>query len=433
MIKRKFGMKYLNISQGRYGNYSHKGLNAYDLAGQDSGIDVFRAYYQYEIIGILPFKETGFANTVLFYDKENDVSLALTHMNSIPSHYKIGYKFSIDEPMYYEGTTGKSTGNHVHMEIGKGRQTKKYYINGNWCLKDLINIEDYFYIDSNFTKVINDKGYAFSFRKEEAKVIVTDKYQKTTYLGQKLNIYKQNKNMEIGLISGDWKETKLLKDWDIDELITCRVNCSYFENRNNSEYGQVYGRQQGFNADDRPEQAEWLDCVITNNNELITRDLHSWEYPKNEVKVGFSPAAIMLRNGKDVEEYSIASGKGKITTANTQTLLVKFNDGFYGFIVVEGKLNLYQCRDFVKTIGCIDMIALDSGGSSQMVVDGKDIVNTGRKVPNVLIFYAKKEKPKEEIKEDTKELDLIKEEIKNLKTDVSFLKGYIDKLKEIFR
>lgn len=63
MIKRKFGMRYLNISQGRYNSFSHKNLNAYDLAGEDSGIDRFVTFNELEVVGILPYKTTGFANT----------------------------------------------------------------------------------------------------------------------------------------------------------------------------------------------------------------------------------------------------------------------------------------------------------------------------------------------------------------------------------
>lgn len=36
MNKRKFGMRVLNISQSRFGTYSHKNLNTYDLTGSDS-------------------------------------------------------------------------------------------------------------------------------------------------------------------------------------------------------------------------------------------------------------------------------------------------------------------------------------------------------------------------------------------------------------
>lgn len=39
IIKRKFGMACLNISQGKYSGYSHATINAYDLAGMDTRID----------------------------------------------------------------------------------------------------------------------------------------------------------------------------------------------------------------------------------------------------------------------------------------------------------------------------------------------------------------------------------------------------------
>ena len=45
-------MVCLNISQGRYGGYSHKNLNAYDLAGMDSGIDRFKTFNDLNVIGI---------------------------------------------------------------------------------------------------------------------------------------------------------------------------------------------------------------------------------------------------------------------------------------------------------------------------------------------------------------------------------------------
>lgn len=117
MIKRKFGMKTLNISQGRYGSYSHKYLNAYDLTGEDSGIDKFTAYYPFIVIGVHKFNHSnnsGFANTVHFYDDENDITLALTHQNKLDlSVYKIGKRFNVGDVIYYEGMAGKATGKKI--------------------------------------------------------------------------------------------------------------------------------------------------------------------------------------------------------------------------------------------------------------------------------------------------------------------------------
>ena len=91
-------MACLNISQGRYGGYSHKNLNAYDLAGMDSGIDQFKTFNDLEVIGVHEYSRTGFANTVCFFDVENNVTIAMTHMNSIPNYMKVGTIFLASTP-----------------------------------------------------------------------------------------------------------------------------------------------------------------------------------------------------------------------------------------------------------------------------------------------------------------------------------------------
>lgn len=167
-------MHCLNISQGRYGGYSHKNNNAYDLCGIDAGIDYFYADCTLEVVGVLPYKTTGFANTVFFYDRENDITLAMTHENVIPARTKVGAKYYRGEICYMEGTCGKATGNHIHLEIGRGLQKNKVKINNDWKLLNQVNIEDYFYI-GNSIKVINTKGYNFSKGDDEVKTIHVDR------------------------------------------------------------------------------------------------------------------------------------------------------------------------------------------------------------------------------------------------------------------
>lgn len=169
IIKRRFGMHHLNISQGRFAGFSHTNLNAYDLAGEDTGIDYFRAYATYEVIGIHRWDGTSstFANTIHFYDAENDITLALTHMDSISADYYIGRKFYSGDVMYMEGQAGRATGNHIHLEVAEGRQASKTYfaVNGtyNYQLVNKLDIEEYFYLTSGET-VVNAAGYSFERR-----------------------------------------------------------------------------------------------------------------------------------------------------------------------------------------------------------------------------------------------------------------------------
>ena len=50
-----------------------------------------------------------------------------------------------------------------------------------------------------------------------------------------------------------------------------------------------------------------------------------------------------------------------------------------------------QCRDFAKAYGMTFCAVLDGGGSSQMRADARAIRETGRALPNVLVFYKKDE------------------------------------------
>lgn len=171
MIKRQFGMKVLNITQGRYGTYSHKGLNAYDLGSIADVVEYFYAPCNLLVTGVLEYKKTGFANTVLFYDVENNVTLALTHIDNLMDKHKVGTVIESGSVMYASGTKGNATGKHIHLEIGSGKQYTKSKVNGVWQLKNLINIEDYFYINEQFTKKIINKRYAFTEQKKDGTTI----------------------------------------------------------------------------------------------------------------------------------------------------------------------------------------------------------------------------------------------------------------------
>ena len=172
-------MVNMSISQGRYGKFSHQTLNAYDLNGEDGTIERFRSPCQLKLVKKLSKKTTGFANTLIYQSVDKVdfangrcefITIALTHCDNI-ERFKVGTIFDTWEVIYYEGNTGKSTGNHVHLEIGLGKQTNKYKDeNGNWCLKNLLNIEDVFYWDKTKTVFCNrgDQGYKFKELPKEA-------------------------------------------------------------------------------------------------------------------------------------------------------------------------------------------------------------------------------------------------------------------------
>lgn len=397
MIKRKFGMACLNISQGRYGGYSHKNLNAYDLCGMDSGIDRFKTFNDLTVIGIHEFSKTGFANTICFYDKENDVTLAMTHVNNIPSGCVVGKVYHEGDTIYYEGTKGNATGNHAHLEIGKDKQPSKVKINGVWQLKNLINIEDYFYIDDSYTQIKEDKGYKFSHGKEVINPMeFKDKYQLINWNDKRVHVYKQIDNQEIGLMSAkgspDYKALQAIDKIDDDHVHYCKVDCSYFVMTSGDDHGQHLGVEQSFTMDLAPKEDGYICIYIDKNNVVHWCRSKDYYLAKEDVKCAFTPFCVNLFNGEDVDDYSYNFGD-KRKLSNTQTCLMQCADGKYALVVFEDKVTPYQTRVFAKEYGCTFNCCLDSGGSSQMIVDGSKIVYTGRAIPNVLTFYKKEVKP----------------------------------------
>lgn len=225
------------------------------------------------------------------------------------------------------------------------------------------------------------------YPKEDGTMYLKPGYQRIAWQGQTIHVYKRKDGQDIGLMSaGGDRVLKTINNIDDDHIHYCKVNCSYFV-MSGSEKGTVCGRQQGFTVDGRPDQKQWLDVVVTRDNKLVAGDLASWEYPGEEVKVGYSPAVILLLDGQEVTMISSEAGQAKYTNANTQTLHMRDANGVDVFAVVSGNLNGKSCRQFAKAYGMVYCAMLDSGGSSQMIVGGVKKVYTGRALPNVLTFY----------------------------------------------
>lgn len=116
-----FPMKYLNVSNGESG---HGGRLIIDLAGVDTGRDAFFAPFDGKVI-----KFFSDANSVIIESTSpvtwangtiDYVHMWLAHDDDISDLY-VGKTFKQGEEIYREGTTGLSTGNHVHMICGQGK------------------------------------------------------------------------------------------------------------------------------------------------------------------------------------------------------------------------------------------------------------------------------------------------------------------------
>ena len=126
-----FPMQYLNITQGVNGSYSHKGTKALDLAGKDSEKDAVYAPFTGKIKRI--YTDSGnfiwleSCNPVRYADGTVDyMTIMIGHDNDVSDLY-VGKIINQGEQFYSEGTAGNATGNHIHLECGKGKFTS-----GGW-------------------------------------------------------------------------------------------------------------------------------------------------------------------------------------------------------------------------------------------------------------------------------------------------------------
>ena len=268
---------------------------------------------------------------------------------------------------------------------------------------------------------------------EEIKMGFANKYNVLSYDGQTVKVYVQQDDMDIGLMSAkgnpDYKALQTIDEIDNDLIHWCKVNCNYFVMTSGADYGQHLGVEQSFTNDFAPKDDGYLVVWIDKTNKIHWDYASNYWLTKDDVKLAFSPNAVMLADGKDVSVYSKNLGD-KRGISNTQTLLLQCDDGKYALAVVTGKLNLYQCREFAKAYGCTFMCALDSGGSSQMIREGLKEVYTGRAIANVLTLYKTPNQDEPEHQEpEVPDVPSVEDE--KLKEENTKLKQENDKLTEM--
>lgn len=184
MDKLVFGMHHLAISQigtliDGQPHYSHPNY-ALDLVGEDTGIDFWKnmesetCFFCAGSFGtretgntrfFITCDETGKATPVMCADgKERIITLAMTHSNKDYEIYKI---YRPGDEMFREGTAGKATGNHIHIEVAEGAQRTKHWDAdlGVYRMKNEMNPVDAFFILEPFTTVVDTKGLKFKTTK----------------------------------------------------------------------------------------------------------------------------------------------------------------------------------------------------------------------------------------------------------------------------
>lgn len=166
MEKPLFPSKYMRITQG-YEEGTHRDSYAIDNAGKDYGIEPIYAPYT----GIIKKIYENDANEVWLESKEpveypdgtvDYMTIMFGHDNDVSGLY-VGKVIKQNEAFYKEGTKGNATGNHCHIECGRGKFTGTgWYKNssGFWSIENRKKPEECLWIDDSI-QVLDNHQYHF--------------------------------------------------------------------------------------------------------------------------------------------------------------------------------------------------------------------------------------------------------------------------------
>jgi hypothetical protein len=166
MEKPIYPSKYMRITQG-YNVGSHIDSYAIDEAGIDSSISILNAPFTGIIKKIYPQDANEVwlesLEPVEYPDGTKDyMTIMFAHSNDV-SNLFVGKRINKNEPFYTEGAKGQATGNHCHIECGKGKFTGSgWYKNngGSFSINNKKKPEECLWIDETIT-VINSNNINF--------------------------------------------------------------------------------------------------------------------------------------------------------------------------------------------------------------------------------------------------------------------------------
>ena len=174
-----FPMKYLNITQGHRGG-THKAGFPIDIAGKDTGIDDVFAPFDGMINKIYEPNNSALGHTVwleslapvAYADGTIDfATIMLTHDNAV-TDLRVGQIIKQGQVFYQEGTAGFATGNHVHLEVARGKMSGIGWqqVNGSWIITNPYEPHKMFFLSD--TIIIN--GFGYPWKELETKMIIQD-------------------------------------------------------------------------------------------------------------------------------------------------------------------------------------------------------------------------------------------------------------------
>ena len=422
-----FGMRVLNITQAGTALTGKPSLShisyELDLAGSDSGIDYWynwmpeTGWYCAGSFGTRATGNTRFywsvdingkAKKVLCADgKERYLTLAMTHScRNYPVGEIIGYKGIL----YQEGTAGRATGNHIHLEVCEGRvKTKIRNSKGNYNLPNMLDPRSVFFI-CNLTTVMNTQGLSFRHCSsiEGRTEMIGNGFHEFKANGVTCSVYK---GTHIGLIVPD--KPAQLKDMDADVQILSKCGNDLFEMAGSAanQAGQIYGPYSSIDhkkSGQPTDSKNYLYFIVDTDGKVSYGDWDGAYRDPSGIAYLCSPQSIFSDSGI---KYALYRGSAAYTAAWYWAYIVHFSDGTFGNGVSRGAVQPKYIWQALRELGA-DVVAFMDGGSGgigsaqQLYWDGSkmsEYQSSGRAVVDITVIYnssienpSETEKPEEE-------------------------------------
>lgn len=166
MEKILFPLKYMKVTQGMGGSYSHKGTHAIDY-GWGGDEKVYAPFTgTVKIVGgggnangiwLASNEKVEFADGTIDY-----AVIKVAHDNDISDMY-VGKVIKQGEHFYNMGTAGNVTGKHVHIEMARGSHAGWHKNqDGVWMIDNSIDQTKAFFVPRD-VEIIKDGGYGWRF------------------------------------------------------------------------------------------------------------------------------------------------------------------------------------------------------------------------------------------------------------------------------
>lgn len=212
--------------------------------------------------------------------------------------------------------------------------------------------------------------------------------------GKRIDLFAGVEIIVCGCPDGDQltfmaaSEPKTIQNVDtLGTVYDMKLNANFFDNETSSStYGEPYGVRCGINTWEVPRQGQFIYYALKKDGSTeVGNDTDFW-YTREDIVCAGSPAMVLMHDGVDTEYISpICSFRRNYACA--QSMLIRTSSRFV-FAISKGKLTPDQCKAWAKSIGALDLVFNDAGGSTCLQYGYDVYTGTGenRKIPNVWAF-----------------------------------------------